>query len=61
MKRKEYTHPQIIVEHMQFCNMVAVSDGSGNTIPVNPDDPIEEQDAKMFGRFSDFEDEDEDY
>ncbi len=46
---------------MQFCNMVAVSDGSGNTIPVNPDDPIEEQDAKMFGRFSDFEDEDEDY
>ena len=46
---------------MQFCNMVAVSGGSGNTVPVRPDDPIEEQDAKMFGRFSDFEDEDEDF
>ena len=45
---------------MQFCNMVAVSGGNGNTFPVNPDKPVE-QDAKMFGSFSDFEDEDEDY
>ena len=59
MKRKEYIHPQITTEHMQFCYMIAESDP--NTVPVDPDKPIE-QDAKMFGRFIDLEDEDyEDY
>lgn len=57
MKRKEYIHPQIIAEHMQFCYMIAES--NGNQAPVNPNDPVPgEPDAKMFGGSIDFEDED---
>ena len=54
--KKDYIKPQILMERMQFCNMIAESD---NEIPFNPGDI--DADAKTFGRFVDFEDEDEDY
>ena len=55
MKKKEYIQPIVKVEHMLICNILA---GSNEMIDVSTDDDEEEEgvDAKMFGRFSAFED-----
>ena len=55
--KKDYIKPQILMERMQFCNMIAESN---DFIDHKPGEVIEggEGDAKMFGRFDYFEDED---
>lgn len=54
--KKDYIKPQILMERMQFCNMIAASDDEIPFIPGEHD-----ADSKRFGTFVDFEDEDEDY
>ncbi len=56
--KKDYIKPQILMERMQFCNIIAVS--KDNELPFDPENPTE-ADSKRFGTFIDFEDEDEDY
>lgn len=56
--KKDYIKPQILMERMLFCKMIAASDD--DEVPFNPEDPTD-ADSKRFGIFVDFEDEDEDY
>ena len=49
MVKKEYIEPKIIMEHMIIGNMLAGSDGG--LTDIDPTKPIEEGDAKEFGRF----------
>jgi hypothetical protein len=55
MIKKKYIEPKIIMEHMILGNMLEGTSGDSGTTIIDPDDPIEEGDAKAFGRFEYFD------
>ena len=54
--KKDYIKPQILMECMQISSMIAES----NMIPFDPNDP-RDADAKTFGGFEGWEDEEDDF
>ena len=59
MIKKKYIEPKIIMEHMILGNMLEGTSGDSGTTIIDPDAPIEEGDAKAFGRFEYFDYSDE--
>lgn len=60
MKKKKYIQPKVNTERMQICNILAGSIEGREELIIKDNDGQEEDggDAKMFGRFGNFEDED---